>query len=816
MQFFKQFLTRASAPTKITDGMVWFKTDLKLNLVAVGDKEEPQRDIQHQKMVHEAGVDQCIPDVLSTQDADKLFSNYLMRNASPCVSKGTVYGVRSELQLLVRSHSYYGMNKAVLDSNGTPNPAAVVKHLREINTSVDLKEPRLNKLFNYAVAEDFYDNSTSLLVCMLMKYYTLEFDKRMNVSDHIKKLTRTQVQQIEDAQIDQKVPLFSQMLKEGQDGVGCAANDHRMMYLVDAASLWLHRTEEPMLEMRLKVWNMYSYNDGHSTSGTHFGDHFGFVRGRYLRHDKFNWAIHNSMYIKAEKPGLQDTDALIESLSAWKGHLNMTNLTEEESALLDWCLHGNLRCSPFLIDQDLQFGLEHDSIRGVYLGRIGSINKAVTPTQILSLYNKLVKSHRWYEESLAAKNLLKYWVCQPATETVESHWWTYVPRRLVLPALGLKRAVFQCFLDGEAVSLTATALEDYKDSTNSIQSDLIAPSMLCNTAWYWGEFMSRNNALDVYDLHRKLMQPDDAEIRADLRSDAIVSAILGTGIRKSLFPGTATYIPGGLSDHYGIRVKFGNVNIVEAREHGYDVDPNYVVMNKLVAPSGVAMITGLPGTLQNSTPYGTIFSTNPMVKKYDCGNWRDAMNYNDIWAHGVVARWNGHDLDYAHPKHDGRHTVYAANDVSVAMPPVPPTADTNPTSYMFRGMHPRKYGFGTSFQWVTDRKLTFRWARTQSYMLDEPKWRSPPAYVHEAPAMNGLTMTATPLSASEYVTTLVCKYDIRTSGFHLSWSNAGVVLPQRQGPSELLAHEASVTNIQGANSETGQGPGPAPPDLPPT
>nr|ATO91010.1 putative capsid protein [Puccinia striiformis totivirus 3] len=790
MQFFKQFLNKASAPTTITDGMVWFKTDLKLNLIAVGDKVNIDRDVQQKKTLHTESEQKQLPEVLSTADSDKLFAEYRMRNATPCVSKGTIYGIASEWDLMVYSHSYYGMNKAVLDSNGSPNPAAVIKHLREINTSIDLKEPRLNKLFNYAVAEDFYDNATSLLVTLLVKYYTLEFDSRQNVSDHTKVLSREQVTAITTAPVDQQASKFANALRTGLDGVGVGAHEVALETKVPELRQWLADSQDNEYRLKLKVWSMYGYDDGHSTSGSHFGDHFGFVNGKFMRPYKFDWLQHNAEHIHPEKPGLADSDALIEALGAWKGHLNLTNMTEDEVMIIDWALKGNKRRTPFLIDQDIDLGVRGETIRAVYTGRLGGMNKKITAKMIMSIYNKMVKSHRWYEESLAAKNLLKYWVCQPATETVESHWWTYVPRKMVLPALGLKRAIFQCFLDGEAVSLTATALDDYKDATSTMHSDMLAPSMLSNTAWYWGEFMARNNAMDVYDLHRRLLQDDDTSIRADLRADAMMSAILGTGVRKALFPGTCTYIPFGLSNHFGIHVRFGTVNLTEVREYGYENNRNHLIVHKLVAPSGVAMITGLPGTLQNSTPYGTVFSTNPMVKKYDNGNWRDAMNVNDVWAHGTVARWNGYDLEYNHPKHNGRHTIYAANDVKVAMPPVPPTEDSNPESYLLRGVFTRKYGFGSSFQWVMDRCLTFRWARTQTYMLDSPEWRSPPAYVHDIPALLGIRMTSSPLSASEYVNAMICKFEPQTGGFHIDWAQVGVVLPQTRGPSELLDQEA--------------------------
>nr|UMQ74229.1 capsid protein [Helianthus annus leaf-associated totivirus 8] len=789
MQFFKQFLQKASAPTKITNGEVWFKTDLKLNLTNVSDVLAHSKDEQQRKVISELGNATQLPEILAHEQQKKLFADLLMRNATPCVSKGMVYGVGSEWTSPVRQHSYYGMNKAVLDSNGAPNPAMVVKLLREINVTIDLKEARLNKLFNHAVVEDFYDNTTPLLVAILQYYYILTIGEKMNTTKHIRSYTRKEVETLVNAEIDKKVSQFAKISKGGPQGLGVPQNDYRLMSRVDILENWFKTTKEESTNMDFDVWLMYEYDDGHSTSGTHFGDHFGFVNNKYMKPDGFHKLQHSFSHLRETPLNLPESDSLIEDLSNWKGHINMTNMSNLDAAIVDRALGGNKRTTPFLIDQDLDLGVRGECIRALMTGRLYSVDCDITARQVLSTFNKLVKSLRVYEEALAAKNLLKYWVCQPGTETVESHWWTMLPRRLVLPALGLKRSIFHCFLEGEAVSLTASALDDYADINNNVEADMLAPSMLSNTAWYWGEYMARNNALDVYEHLRMLMQDDDTSIRSDLRADAMMSAILGTGVRKSLFNGTGTYIPGGLSSHFGIRVRFGKIQMEEVREYGYDLGPNYICMHKLVAPSGVAMITGLAGTLQNGTPYGTTFTTNPIVKRFDKGTWREALNYNDVWAHGVVARWNGHDLEYQHPKHEGRHTVYAANNVTIAMPPVPPSMETAVHSYILRGIFPRHYNFGTNFKWVLDRTLTFRWSRAGSYMLDEPQWRSPAAYVCERPALMGLTIIGSPMTATEYVTTLVCKYDIQTSGFQISLVQSGVVLPQAQGPSELLVTE---------------------------
>ncbi|QGX74233.1 putative capsid protein [Cronartium ribicola totivirus 4] len=779
-------------------GEVYFKTDLKLALASIHTRDTSDGVIEKKK-TSLLGIN---PENYKNikQEFDLGLEEYRMRNAVSCLSKGTVYGMKSEWVLGVRKHSHYGMNKAMVTSEGVPNPTAILKSLRELNVSMELKEARLNKLFNCSVVSSFYDNATALLIAILQQQYILEFAEKMETKTHTIVLKRSQLTVLPKEYDPDTNKLLVSIITKTDGGVGTTEYDvghyNRYVYL----SNWLRTTNESTIALNVDVWEMYNYDDGHSRSGKTYGDHFGFVNNMFIKPAQLGRLDHSTIKIKATNYVVPDTDSSMANFHFFAGFLNLTNFTNKDVNMLDKVLEGNNRSTPFLVDQDITLLKPNEEIKGYYTGNVTPIDVAVKSVDYAHLFNKVVKSHRLYEEAVAAKELLSYWICQPSSETLEAQWWTYVPRIMVYPQLGLHRAMFQCFLEGDAISLSATSMEDYTQGLEMQAASLVAKSMMYNTAWYWGEFLTRYNSRDSYDLHRKLCMPDDTSIRADIRATSMVSAVLGIGVRQTLFTGCSTFIPNSLEQHYGIRVKFGKIDISHIVDYGYTHNTNMVIFGKLVAPGGIAMITGLGGSLLDNTPYGSIFNIQPKTKKFIKGTWREAMHYKDLWARGVVCRFNGHDLDYLHPLQHGVHTIYAANDVSIATPPVPPNTDMEPQPYEIKGCFPRQCSFGSSFKDVDNCHLQFYWSRTQTYMLSGPDWRSYPAMAVTLDTVLPLRLVPIPLAATEYAATLVCTYDFNTSGFHVGLERAGAIPLPTTGPSALLDTSETI----GENSDAPQ------------
>jgi len=144
----------------------------------------------------------------------------------------------------------------------------------------------------------------------------------------------------------------------------------------------------------------------------------------------------------------------------------------------------------------------------------------------------------------------------------------------------------------------------------------------------------------------------------------------------------------------------------------------------MAGPSGVALITGLGGSLMAGTPYSSVFSINPAVHQYYKGRYRKAYNYNDLWANGVVSRWQGYTVNYTHPLRNGTHRIFAANDVSIAMPPVTPATLDMPVSYQLEFIEERYNSFGSSFESLADCAVVCYWTRAETVLQTQPVWNA--------------------------------------------------------------------------------------------
>nr|WMV64387.1 putative capsid protein [Uromyces fabae virus] len=719
--------------------------------------------------------------------------NTRMRGTTASLCTGTIFGKSQLFEIAGRKQSIFGLNRECINRDGFPNSALVAKYLRETAPSTEIKEQRINLFENVLLAEDFYDNPTSLIACILIKIQKLRMFKRMTSHPHIIQISLSVARRIMGLDdYNYQVKCLIEAIKTGPSACGTSIHDKGIYDILENLIRWTRSQsadtsddKNKFFEFATNVWHCYSYDDGHSKSGPTFGNVFDFVDNKYLVPSEFNTVTCDGERLCHDvKSEIPITDGAIKNLKSYQFWLNGTNLTQLELKLLEEVLHGNHRNTPFLIDQDLDLGVSVGTVAVV--GSPIRDGRPVTydDRDLVNLLHKLVTTHRWHEDSLNARRLLTPWYAQPGTETVEAHWWVNITRVLRLPTLGLKRAAIPCLLLGSAVCTSVDAIAEY-DQVISSNDLCVVESVIYNTAWYWGEYMMIHNAKDTHEMLRNFRLNIRDDLPDNIRANALVSSILGEDLSVCNYEGFYTYIEGSLAEHYNKFISFGQIDISHYLEYGYEHQHRLLKLSHLVTPGCVALITGRAGSLLQGTPYHSQFTIHPLVHKRKYGGIQRALNYSDLWAYGVVARWNGHDVHYSHPLSNGEHVSYAPNNVNIAMPPVTPRTLTEAASYNLLSVRDREYNWGDDFYLRLEHHQAFHWTSDRVEVLDRPEWRAAVASYDDFTMPTPRSYTQASDMVKDVLARLSVKFDLLAPGFHVERLTAGTSLTKPTQTSQL-------------------------------
>nr|WMV64389.1 putative capsid protein [Uromyces fabae virus] len=807
MDYIRDFINPFVKIKTFGDGLVMTKTKLRLGLASLSPAQRTDQDIdQVKKEATQVSGNDKFGAINASDFEDKIGDQYVIRKATDCVTLGTIYGKAQRFVLDLVQHSVSGLNVNCITTDGLPSVSAILKRLREIAVNTDIKEQRNSRFFNSVMTNGFYDNATSLIVVIQLRIALLGMfvrNKRHKRNIYINVNTAEQIVNINDD--SQALKALVDAIKSGRAGVGTSVNDRYLYVVLENLRMWTRSLPDKYVmspagvqvpnpdyvhakfQFEAEVWKMYEYNDGHSTSGNSFGNHLDFVNNAYLIPQwLFTVETAHLLSLAHLDHEVPKTDLAIDQLGKKTGYLNLAGFSNDEVAALAWCLKGNTRSTPFLIDQTIHFGLEDNEIVAYHARSPIEKTYNITERLLQSMLNKFVNNHRVYEDALSASRALRYWLVQPGTETVESHWWTTLDRELHLPKLGLKRASLPMLLESDGVSVTADALSHYKDMAKDNDGKLIE-SLFANTCWYWGEYLLLFNAKNCSELIKRLHYTQTPDITPFHRADAIFSAMIGRAIPKPLTRDVSTLITGGTESQIKNRVKFGTIQIQHIEEYKYEVENQDIIFDNIVVPGGLALVTGLGGSLIRSTPYASHFTTNNSVVKQEYGVTRKALNYNDLWALGVISRWNGYDLNYIHPARSGRHTIYAANDVSVAVPPVAPLNLPYPKSYVVTSYDMRARVFGFTPETLHQYSVTAYWSRQQTNVQQGPDYKELPCGHHDINPGMVRMLKLEQHKFENYVAAVVGEYDINQSDFRLDLIEAGVPMPNNI---QLLSYES--------------------------
>nr|UMQ74226.1 capsid protein [Helianthus annus leaf-associated totivirus 5] len=812
--------------SEFTQGRILIKTELRLGLISathvglqgyhvlkprelLSDAQTINNVVQPGKGVVDTNTIQVKPGIHCSRLVSNigLSHDVLMRRATMCQSVGTIYGMPQKWVMGTVQASIFGLNRNYITTDGTPSPTIIERRLKELNVATEVKEARIGRYFNAIMAGGFYDNSTALLVSLLVMYYKALFFEKTTSSKHTIEIPYSKVcELVTDDDYDTMKKLVD-WLQKGKAAIGCPDISDYLLKIAKEMSQWLVKTKQLFnvmttqqkqfdessynFEYEVEVYDMYTYDDGHSKSGLSFGNHYGFRNLKYLKDPSaISTTSLDNRVLVSETYQIPISDMAIDSVAKRKGYLNCSGMTPKEITLLNKALSGNHRNTPFLVDQNLDLNLMTHEICAYHADTSNSQEgRCYTSDEVTQLLKKLVMNHRYYEDLHCAANYLQLWLCQPSAETVEAHWWTSVHRTLSLPKLGLKRAVFPFLLEGEAVSLSDDALTNYHNGT-AYSEHAITRSLERVTAWYWGEYMYKINKGGSLELLKSLHYPDDTMLNAFEREPCLASAVLGTKVGVAIYSQTGTYLDAGLVSHYKGNLKFGSVGIQHLADYGYTVSDMNVCFNSIVPPGCISLVLGRGGSLFSNTPYSNIFELNPPSKARDGLRFELGYEFFDMWILGVINRWQGYDVHYKHPGSKHEHRSFAANNVSIAMPPVLPRSKDSSLIYKLESIRPRQNEFGDAFDTVQEYKLKFIWTRSNSIPVQKVDYWAPPCVEQISTTHIGRQFATVVTDVRHYQVAVYGKYNVSDSGFHFELTTSGVPIPTR-APVLTLPEEES-------------------------
>jgi hypothetical protein len=782
------------------DGLIMTQTMLHLELLDVEKTKINNEKIQKNKKIN---INENFKNKKNKEAIVSITGeDYADRKMTKTVAIGTIYGRKQDVKIDLVQNSFTGINPMMLTTEGMVNPPAVIKKLKEIVPSVDLREQRLNRLFNAVITRDFYENYSALGFKMEQVLNLLEmYDKNSRytqTTDYSADVLRDVILTTDD---DLAYQTMVRLAASNGNRISYQGYHPALMDIVDeirSEFKELDVTGQAIYSKRVteRVWHMFDYDDGHSQSTDISGERFGFV-GNCMAINMSYFDITPDLPRKivlgsAEFP---TTDATLDALNSRRYYINCAGMNSQEVAVLNWLFNDQERQSPFLVDQPFSLGIDDGEIYALHCVDYTTVSCTVTRDLLVSVYRKFMTNHRCYEDFLAAHRMISWWVAQPGPETIESYLWLDVCRTQNLPRLGMRRAYFSFLTEGEAVSLTNTAISLYREM-GTMLNNTIFESFTLNTLWYWGEFFLIHNKTNVEAMLKTLHGCSFIDMDVYDRATAIASAVLGRAIPVSGFDRTGVFVTQGLEEIFTQPIPIGSVRIDHIADWGYEFANESVTFHNLTTPGGTTLIVGLAGELIRTTPYSSLFTTDSAMKYYTRGIIRKALSYNDLWAIGVVSRWQGYDLTYQPETINHDHTIFAANNVMVAMPPLGIGRMDEAEIFKFRVVNERDHVFGSMYPPGLDVSATYAWKRLKAVPLARPNYKAPPATQVGNVHLNIRTFKPATELVANFRAYVTGNYDIESADFRVGVIRAGVSLQGPNDPSLVVESETPINQLE--------------------
>nr|QIP68057.1 coat protein [Erysiphales associated totivirus 7] len=795
MNNFSEYTNASASIDAITSGEFALKTKLRLSCSGLQHTAAKKGDFDEDRVRENQHV------IGSTTLPSG--EEYVARRESGVLSKATVYGPSANIRLSGTHNSLSGLAVGALTDQGEINYAWLRSEFKLVNPSADIKEARTNELLTAWLEKGIYDNAIALLVKLLQKLRMAQIYELSEYSNEVFRFgswfARTHHSKRGDA-LATAIANYMRNVKSDQR-LGVSNIDLRENEWVDKVEEWLEaqptpyidngkgeKVENPKcgataLELPMQVMTCHSYNDGHSSSGPGFMSESGFINGRYKVPVYMTRLRCTHLVVKsANYYECRDNDALKRLLQV-QHHINVAGLTAKEISILNFALSDDERRTPLLLDQAIKLELTEGSVAIYNAVEIQDLEEVrYSSREVLVTLQKLVKNHNWYEDLRSAVLFQRYWLAQPSTETVESHWWVNMQRAANLPRLGLMRAAIPQLVTSVGAQISAEGLASMKIVGRLDLSEFVN-SLFTVTTWYWGEYLAIYSAKNNEHLVDKMTSAIVDNVREEDRHVVLPSALIGKAVPRSSCPLVYVYIAGGVKAQGKRVTPFGKVDIPNLDERGYTLNGQDICSNCVVEPGCLGLVTGLAGTLIRNTPYSNAFSVNSssMVKAWK--GIKHSYNWHDLWALCVVARWQGYDVIYRTSVTSvKRYRSYAANMVGVAAPPVKMSEDNGVGRFIVDGVIERPRVFGSDVASQHSLLRSFTWHRSETVVLEGLTLDSLEAVTEEVIHIPIEKYVMVNPTTTNYVGYVLANYDHDTSDFRVEQMRTAIPFAIDSGP----------------------------------
>jgi len=718
------------------DGQFALGAELKLNLAAIDESAAlgaqnffPDRNVieklsninnieKEKKIMTDPTADAAVN--LKYKNATQ--DDWRARKSTKSLAIGTVYGREASFGLTEVKHSQLGINAQALTTDGNYSAAMITKVLREVAVDINMRHERINELFNQLFLGSNYENYVSLFTKALML-----IAKRQAYDNNSRSEIKLVIQFVSFSEVP-NMETFTHHVHGRTDGFGFRFDDPTLTsFVAELARSWSEWKRVTRasgaappppdvidsITLQGQVWTADGYDDGHYVIDKKIAleDH-GFVQGRFWvgKHNFKNLYDADSPVIRKVWQ-LPSDDAALRTMSKVQHFFNCSGFSPEMMSVFDFVLRASRRDTPFMADQVIDFDLKASSVWCFYGEEPTTDVVDVTVDKLMQFIKLTVMNHRVHEDLLAASRIAVWWSAQPATETFESAWWRHVVRRQQLPQLGMRRALLPFLTAGEASGITADGIAQVSTLASLVRC-LQVPGVMLNTYWYWGEYLALMLQKDYGALVGAVESSYSPAIQIFERAYTLVSALTGRQLPVPFVPRCAPYFAISPTEQLSIKLKYSRIDD-NFKSSGHVVDPvaRTVSFHHLITPACTMIVVGLAGTLIRGSPLSSAFALKPKTTIQLGYSYRDAVDYYDLWALAVVSRWQGFDVLYESPFDGGEVRTYAANDVSVALPPIARALRGRPSSVVVKGIMERKRCFGAQARLLADKEYTFTWTR---------------------------------------------------------------------------------------------------------
>nr|QIP68075.1 coat protein [Erysiphales associated totivirus 17] len=821
MEFIKDIIDVQGVVDELTDGQLMVKAKATLGMSGctktaddkfVGDRERP--------VAKEVGVNLSVDQLVEFRDLTS--ERVCLRNTTTLTSTYTVYGPACRWTMSGKQHSTFGLSPAYLHENGAIKEDKLLEDLFKMSPDVEINRYRLNRRFNTYLDGEWYENATALFVALYKRLWLTRFVEKVTTNEYevdfypgdiancksldsffsvVRAKLESMSHEVGFSLMDSDIQKWATVLYTKSGSLPAATLKSK-----DGKEVRNPKYSEVFHTFRARYWTKYSYDDGHSKSGKKFLSEAGFGEKGFKVPADLTYCQNDGEYLfKHAMPWDGMDDKAIDRLGRVKYHLNCDGLDGRLVALLNNIMSQGERMTPFLCDQDFNLGIGEGTV-AIYNVRkeplAGSFNYSSRDVQMI--ISRMINNHRYYEEARSAYLLFNNWLAQPSTETMESHWWVLLSRTMNVPKLGLMRAAFPVLLSVTGVKITNQAMT----CANAMLADNdvhLFQSGACNALWFWGEYLAIHNGKNVATVIKQMSHMSETALDTGARSVAMMSAVLGKTVPTPVFSSAYTTLSAPLMEQGRRVVHFGHIDSVQNKKYGYTTtDKTTVIANTIVAPGAVATVLGLNGSLIQGTPISGNFIVRGAQFSVDMrGKRKKYLSYLDLWCSGVVARWQGYDLQYSDYNSASSMVMYASNDTGIAVPPVLQPEDDMTGLYKVGRVEERNHVFGTDFvsYWNLDKH--FFWSVTHHKALSSPSRKS-----SEIEGGNdGFVIARHALvhveSRPDYMTALVATYDPHVSGFQVARTAVAIPLLDDTEPyAPVDQEEPQIADQMGAGEAT--------------